>query len=684
LHDGVEVPFGQRGSVAFAVAIYIWVEGHGSVHRDELLKVFKPKGRGEFDVRQIRYQLRKLFGHEAISSPDDGLQFEVPVDVDAVRLEGLTPAEPPDDTLSALYQDHFLSGFDGPKIPPAFVAWAAQRREQLSTRALALLNDSAESAWHSKELGRVLLIGRRIAELFPERDEGHLWVLRVLEERGEYLAAIAHYETAVRHGRDRGSEIGDVVSATADRIGAAYDAVLRNRANDEPVPSPATDGVQTTPPGERPPGGPALTRRRGGSRARAWIAGVVAICLAGLILWRREAGVIPVCSNGDGRASLIHEIYWKGSGVNAGGEFTKGWSLKNEGTCAWTPQFKFAFVPSPGAAASRFRTDTSTIYLVRRVPPGDSITIRVKMIAPDVHENIVERWALLDPTGAAVSVDQARYLLADIIVRKPPIPVCAPHEVLGELVATSKTENQPIGIGEPFSGDWTIHNRQLCEWSAAVGLRRVSPSPGPLSGDSGYVVAGEPVLPGDRFTFQVPMHTPKTAGPYREDWGLVAQDGSPRTINDGRSAPIRIVAVEPGRGAPTLPAVCEPGEGLAGFLSERVRDGLPLPPDTLFHRTWTLYNGGPCRWEAPMELQFDRIYKGMRMSTVDRVSLEGQVLPRGTYSFTVPMRTPTVAGTHGEVWKLVDRTGKAVRLPNRDEVWMWVEVDTAHARQRPF
>jgi hypothetical protein len=313
------------------------------------------------------------------------------------------------------------------------------------------------------------------------------------------------------------------------------------------------------------------------------------------------------------------------------------------------------------------------VRLGKEVLPGDSVVIRIRMRAPDAHAVVRDRWSLLDASAGTVNIDGSPYLPVELIVRKQPIALCRPEDVVAELVARSHDQRRPVAARTEFTASWTLINPRLCAWPADTRLQRKETGPGPLSGDTRSVAVGDVVLPGETITLRVAMRAPATTRGYEEEWQLRAGDLAPRPVAGEPSVWVRIQSVSPGEVAQLRAARCGPGEALASFLGETIRDSTELPRDHLFEKTWSIGNPGMCRWEAPMRLRFKRT-TGPRLSLVDEVPVEGDVLPLEPYSFTVRMRTPLKPGVYSEYWELIGVGEEIVAIPNNDEVWVTIRV----------
>lgn len=523
--------------------------------------------------------------------------------------------------------------------------------------------------------------------------------------------------------------------AEAESDPAAFPTALRRHTSDPPATGAPSEGVQTipdgvsagigasvgtvapshadtphlsvgavdhrrTPPGPRSPDQPEWSASEAGLRSepgttskatprgRRWL-GLAALIVVLVIVivalpWRRRAGAddvgrdeagrgIPVCRDGTGRAALVREIYHRGRGIDAGSEFNKAWYLKNDGRCRWEEGFVVVRQSPTQPAGPRFSLASDTFRLGKEVLPGDSVVVRIRMRAPDAHAVVRDRWSLLDASAGTVNIDGSPYLPVELIVRKHPVALCRPEEVVAELVARSYAERRVVAAGAEFTASWTLINPRLCAWPANTRLQRKDPERGPLSGGTRSMAVGDIVLPGETVTMRVAMRAPASLGGYEEEWELATLGGTPRPIAGEPSVWVRIQSVSPGEVAQLRPPRCGPGEAQASFLGETIRDSTELPRDRPFEKTWSIGNRATCRWEAPMTLRFKRS-EGARLSLEDEVPVRGVVLPEEPYSFTVPMRAPLKPGVYSEYWELIGAGGEVVAIPNNDEVWVTIRV----------
>lgn len=725
--QGKEMALSTKGDVSLAVLIYLIITRKNPTPREELLRILGDRpgaapSREHF--RGILHGIRKKFGEAAITGEQE-LQWTLPVDVDAERLVSLTP-ETMEDDLLRLYHGDFLAEWKKLRYADGFQEWAGQKRDDWRNHAFKLLDARARALAAAGEWERVASIGRRIAEIRPDLEEGYAWEIKALEELNQFTAASERYAEAARVVPAPGGALSSSLARLGERVRLLQEEEMARRVaepspiqedgarasapniavptetateavpqtqltTDTPIIAELTEITAADPAGGRAPvellSPSALDRPSAAvaSLTRLWLAGGAILLAAFVILilvFRPDAGadgasvrspgVVAICRNGTGRGALVREVYHAGEGVDAGAEFTKAWYLLNDGECSWAPDFLVIRQSPRQRARGHFIVGSDTIRLGRKVSPGDSAVVRIRMRAPDLHGFLRERWSIFDATGGTIDIEGSPYLPVSLIVRKRPVPLCRPEEVIAELIATNHENRQAVPVGSEFIAAWTLINPRLCTWPAETRLRRKESSAGVLSGDTSVVSTGD-VLPGEMVTVRVPIRTPAHTGVFGEEWELTVGDGEARPISDAPSVWIRIQSASPGETAQLRAPRCGPGQAVASFQSETIRDNTTLPPDQPFEKTWTLRNAAGCRWEAPMKLRLNRS-TGARLSLEDEVPVHGMVMPGMTYTFTVRSRTPLRPGTYSEYWQLIGPSGEVVPIPNQDEVWVIVDV----------
>lgn len=100
--------------------------------------------------------------------------------------------------------------------------------------------------------------------------------------------------------------------------------------------------------------------------------------------------------------------------------FAKIWQIKNTGTCAWTTGYSLVYASgdSMGSPAS--------IPLPNPVNPGETVDLRLNLVAPTTPATYTGNWYIQDPSGAnfGLGPDSTQPIALTIIVKpvpKPPI-----------------------------------------------------------------------------------------------------------------------------------------------------------------------------------------------------------------------------------------------------------------------
>jgi hypothetical protein len=82
-----------------------------------------------------------------------------------------------------------------------------------------------------------------------------------------------------------------------------------------------------------------------------------------------------------------------GSSYDKGDPFTKTWTLRNDGSCTWTTDYRFVFIEG-----DRMDADAS-IHLPTEIDPGEKYTFNVDMVAPDENGEFTGVWRMKAPNG---------------------------------------------------------------------------------------------------------------------------------------------------------------------------------------------------------------------------------------------------------------------------------------------
>jgi hypothetical protein len=123
----------------------------------------------------------------------------------------------------------------------------------------------------------------------------------------------------------------------------------------------------------------------------------------------------------------------------------------------------------------------------------------------------------------------------------------------------------------------------------------------------------------------------------------------------------------PTRSATAVPAACDRAQFIADVT---VKDGTAFAPGVGFNKTWRLKNIGTCTW-TNYSIIFDR---GEKMGGPDSALIPVSVAPGQTVDITIPLTSPTTAGTYRGYWKLKNNTGVPFGIGSTAAVSFWVEI----------
>ena len=149
---------------------------------------------------------------------------------------------------------------------------------------------------------------------------------------------------------------------------------------------------------------------------------------------------ISSCSN---QAGFGGETIPDGTKFSPGDNFTKTWTLVNNGSCTWDTEYSLVFVDGTRMGG------TSPMGLAEEVPPGDQIMLAVDLQAPDSQGIYQGNWMLMDGDGAVFGLGnngQTPFwvqieVVQTIIINPPPIIDIEPPTV--------SVDYSPKGGGQP-------------------------------------------------------------------------------------------------------------------------------------------------------------------------------------------------------------------------------------------
>lgn len=128
--------------------------------------------------------------------------------------------------------------------------------------------------------------------------------------------------------------------------------------------------------------------------------------------------VVPACTN---LAEFVKSLTVSdNSAFKPEQSFAKIWQIKNTGTCTWTTGYSLVY------ASGEAMGSPAAVPLPNPVKPGETVDLRVNLIAPVTPATYTGNWYLQDQSGAVFGLgpDSTLPLALTIVVRpvpKPPI-----------------------------------------------------------------------------------------------------------------------------------------------------------------------------------------------------------------------------------------------------------------------
>lgn len=144
-------------------------------------------------------------------------------------------------------------------------------------------------------------------------------------------------------------------------------------------------------------------------------------------------------------ANLISEYPPDGTVYKPDTEFTKTWTIKNEGTCAWDSTYKLIFWSGDAMGGATYYD------LPEIVAPGDDISITIQLKAPSAEGTYTGYWRLQTPWNAVFGVGQySQAFYANIVVDK------RPGQEYGIISVEYEIVRDPAQ-GCPANVEYTVH-----------------------------------------------------------------------------------------------------------------------------------------------------------------------------------------------------------------------------------
>ena len=136
--------------------------------------------------------------------------------------------------------------------------------------------------------------------------------------------------------------------------------------------------------------------------------------------------------------------------VQPGQQFTRGWKLKNTGSCGWTSKFRLVFADGnvPGA-----RMGVDVVPLPGEVPAGGTTNLNLDLAAPLVPGTYQGFWQLLDDKNTPFG----QRLEIRVAVQPPPTPTAEPTATPSPQIQLN-TDRARVRAGERVTITWRVTN----------------------------------------------------------------------------------------------------------------------------------------------------------------------------------------------------------------------------------
>ena len=134
--------------------------------------------------------------------------------------------------------------------------------------------------------------------------------------------------------------------------------------------------------------------------------------------------------------------------IPAGQAFTKGWRIRNSGTCTWTDTYSLDYAGGNNASA---RMGGQRTFLQRSVPPGGIVDIYVNMVAPIVPGTYQGFWQML----SSISYPFGQKIWVGIEVPPPPTSTPKPTQTPSPSISFT-ADRTTINPGEAVTFSWNV------------------------------------------------------------------------------------------------------------------------------------------------------------------------------------------------------------------------------------
>jgi heat shock protein HslJ len=150
---------------------------------------------------------------------------------------------------------------------------------------------------------------------------------------------------------------------------------------------------------------------------------------------------------------LVQHLTQEGD-MKPGQAFTKGWQVKNTGTCPWTTGYRLVF-------ASGAKMAGEPVALAREVQPGETYDWHVPLVAPVNPGSYEGIWQMVDAQGTAPSTSSGQAVgeRLKVNIRVVAGPTATPKPQPTPVPGIDfKVDRDHIKAGECVVFSWTVKN----------------------------------------------------------------------------------------------------------------------------------------------------------------------------------------------------------------------------------
>jgi ABC-type amino acid transport substrate-binding protein len=136
--------------------------------------------------------------------------------------------------------------------------------------------------------------------------------------------------------------------------------------------------------------------------------------------------------------------------LQPGQQFSKGWRLRNAGTCEWSPEFSMTYRTGNSPAA---KMGGSNFKIGKTVAPGQTIDLNVGLVAPTGPGTYQGFWQMANAAGRPFG----ERVWVGIRVPAPNTPVPAPTQPPASGISFG-VDRTTINAGECVNFNWNVAN----------------------------------------------------------------------------------------------------------------------------------------------------------------------------------------------------------------------------------